>query len=205
MRKGLFIVIFCSFIFNLAGQDTVYVDEVDTVFVDSPPVIIDSVIKRVIEPPVETKNPKHRLTISAGFLKDYNYYSYCDLVADNLESLRAESLFPPSLFLDFNYAYLLSERWSIASNLAFRSNTQKIIVRSTSMDFYSTTQSTNWLVGGGVNYQLFQFEAVQFNLYAGLNYFATTNTKGQMLSGLLMNEIVDLTADAYYAPTNWNV
>ena len=193
--RAVFFIFYMSmlpvFCYSQVKSDTIYVDEIDTVLVNGPPVILNRTVYNNL--PASGKERKtFSFLFSVGILWDLSHYNVCQTCQSEFNILKSASSYTRSVqyALQINYIY---KRISFGIDLDYRLSSKNINYSNDStIQFKSQVKTNYFMIGPSLGFKIIEKRKWDFDIYSGVLFSFTTHQTGETVGGERINEVINL-------------
>jgi len=201
IKFSFFLFFLFSFYLHVNSQtlDTIYVDQIDTVLVKEPDVILHQTYYK--EQLSKKKNKKLELQFSIGGNMDFSHYEVCKECETNFNLLKSAYSNTKSTQLGLQLHYLY-KRFSFGVDVNYRNSFKEINYSNDTLTFNSHLKVNYFMVGPSLSYKILRKLKWEIDLFTGVLFSFTTKQNGQTMGGDYIAKIVNLQTDKLIAPSN---
>jgi hypothetical protein len=195
--------LFFLFSFYLHGNsqtlDTIYVDQIDTVLVKEPDVILHQTYYKEQLP--EKKNRKFELQFSIGGNMDFSHYEVCKECETNFNHLKSaySNTKSTQLGLQLNYLY---KRFSFGFDMNYRNSVKSINYNNDTIKLKTHFNVNYFMVGPSISYKIIRKSKWEIDLYSSVLFSFTTKQTGETIGGASIDKIVNINTDKIISERN---
>ena len=189
------LLLFC-FLSNSQTVDTIYVDQIDTVLIKEPAVILNKTYYQH-QPSIK----KISIITSIGGSVDFSHYESCKICEKNFNALKSSYTNTKSMQVGLQVSYIY-KKLTFGIDISYRNSYKKIDYLNDTLQLNSHLSINYFMAGPCISYKVLNKSKWDIDFYTGFLFSLTTKQKGQTIGGERINEIVNINSEKIISRNN---